>query len=84
MTSHKKDYEGKIQGAIRHLIGKKKRSDTMPIFAKVAVSTSCLLDLLRIEIMMSGRTINTWEIHMENSYCPWDTVLVRCQSTVNL
>lgn len=83
MTSHKKDYEGKIQRAIRHLTGKK-RSDTMPIFTKVVVSTSCLLNLLRIEIMMSGRTINTWEIHMENSYCPWDTVLVRHQSTVNL
>ena len=61
MTSHKKDYEGKIHGAIRHLIGKKKkrRSGTMPIFTKVAVSTSCLLDLLRIEIIMSGRTVNT-------------------------
>ena len=56
----------------------------MLIFTKVAVSTSCQLDLLRIEIMMLGGTINTWEIHMENSYCPWDTVLVRHQSTLNL
>ena len=31
MTSHKKDYEGKIQGAIRHLIGKKKKEEEVAL-----------------------------------------------------